>query len=133
MKRCSTCKETKPREAFGKDKSKSLGLKARCKPCDVSFMRQFRQDPTAKRKRKDYDLRTKYGITIQDYDRMLVEQDNNCAICNEFEPIERNPLAVDHCHSTGKVRGLLCSNCNTAIGKFKENRDLLIAAVQYLG
>ncbi len=80
----------------------------------------------------------KYGISIEEYDRMLEAQGNVCAICKLPERATNkrsgrvHNLAVDHCHDSGKVRGLLCSNCNTAIGLLKENADLFQSAVNYL-
>jgi hypothetical protein len=85
---------------------------------------------------KDHHLRTTFDITLADYGRMLVEQEGKCGICGGEETSTRNgkvkALGVDHDHTTGKIRGLLCVACNTGIGKFKDNRDLLLAAVKYL-
>lgn len=61
---------------------------------------------------------------------MLREQGGTCAICHGTETVGR--LAVDHCHSTGRVRGLLCTNCNQAIGKLKDDSQLLRNAINYL-
>ncbi len=94
-----------------------------------------KRDP---RKYKNKYLLRDYGITIEDYERMQQEQDNKCAICFKEEtalnPRTKEPrgLAVDHCHSTGKVRGLLCSMCNSAIGSLKDDISLLGSAILYL-
>lgn len=77
------------------------------------------------------------GITIDIYDDLIEKHQGLCAICNNEETrLSRNGgvcrLAIDHCHSTGKIRGLLCHGCNTGIGKFKDNIDLLQAAITYL-
>jgi hypothetical protein len=77
------------------------------------------------------DLRKNYGITEGEYDSMLLGQGGVCAICKGAEPSGRR-LAVDHCHTTGKVRGLLCSRCNPAIGLFNENVANLASAIDYL-
>lgn len=89
-------------------------------------------------KYKDKDLKKQYGIGLDEYNQMLKEQDGKCKIC-ENEEVAINPqtkeprrLAVDHCHSTGKVRGLLCSKCNTAIGALKDSVELLGKAILYL-
>jgi hypothetical protein len=79
--------------------------------------------------RKDYRLRRLYGITKSDYDAMYAEQAGCCAICGRGSPV----LHVDHDHTTGGVRALLCSRCNTALGLFGESPDVLRAALRYLG
>lgn len=87
--------------------------------------------------RRDYRLLAKYGITGEEYDAMEREQDGKCAICKQPErrygshgKVKR--LAVDHCHETGKVRGLLCADCNTAIGLLGDNPERVEAARAYL-
>ncbi|WP_204042742.1 endonuclease VII domain-containing protein [Acrocarpospora phusangensis] len=74
----------------------------------------------------------RYGISLADYDQMLADQDFACAICDRAHNDEQGPLYVDHCHATGRVRGLLCRPCNTAIGHFEDNRQRLIQAAAYL-
>src|SRR6267154_2260894 len=78
-------------------------------------------------------LKSKYGITLEQYQNLLKEQKFSCAICNKTPKQEGKSLAVDHCHKTNKVRGLLCLDCNTAIGRFKEDRRLFEKAMVYLG
>jgi len=75
------------------------------------------------------DLRRNYGISEKEYDDLLQQQDNLCAICRTKS--SKN-LHVDHDHDTGKVRGLLCSNCNTSLGLLRENPALFLSAVEYL-
>jgi hypothetical protein len=77
--------------------------------------------------RRDYDLRRKYGITAAEYDELEKKQEGRCLIC-----LEDRPLHVDHCHTTGVVRGLLCQACNTAIGKLGEDTERLNRAIDYL-
>lgn len=72
-----------------------------------------------------------YGITIEYYNQMFVDQNGLCAICGGHNTNGR-PLFVDHCHTTGKVRGLLCSHCNTGIGLLKDNITILQGAIKYL-
>jgi len=79
---------------------------------------------------KNTELKRSFGITLADYDRMLEEQNGVCAVCGQQDKHYR--LAVDHCHTTNKVRGLLCSPCNLGIGKFKDQPDRLEAAAAYL-
>ncbi|WNL50923.1 recombination endonuclease VII [Synechococcus phage S-CREM2] len=72
-----------------------------------------------------------FGISLNEYEAMLTEQKGLCLIC-KGEDTTGKRLAVDHCHETGKVRGLLCNHCNTGLGKFKDDPKLLEAAVLYL-
>lgn len=77
-----------------------------------------------------------FGISHAEYAELHKKQNGLCAICFKPETATRNgkvkSLAVDHCHDTGKIRGLLCSDCNTGIGKLKESEKILISAIQYL-
>lgn len=76
----------------------------------------------------------KYGLSIEDFDELLAMQDGGCAICGreDYGTSQARRLAVDHCHSTGTIRGLLCWNCNTVLGKFEDDPDRLVAAALYL-
>jgi len=103
-------------EYFYKDKSKKDGLSYKCKECD-----------------KDVSLKSQlmhsYGITVEEYDEMFITQDERCLICNNKS---KKRLSVDHDHNTGKVRGLLCSKCNTGIGMFGDDYHLVLRASEYL-
>lgn len=78
-------------------------------------------------------LKSKYGLTRQAYDAMFDGQNGLCAICHQPEITSfKRTLSVDHDHITGQIRGLLCHFCNTGLGKFKDNPQLLVAAAQYL-
>lgn len=106
---------------------------------------RYRSDPDSRRRKllrcqkwtrknpdkvKDMNVRRTYGITIQRVKEMLVEQGGTCAICKKAEGY--NFPHVDHCHSTGKVRGLLCQKCNHGIGLFSDDPDRLRAAADYI-
>jgi hypothetical protein len=73
-----------------------------------------------------------YGISHDNWNEMFAEQDGCCAICGKHQSEQKKRLEVDHCHVTGHVRALLCTNCNTALGKFYDNEDLLYRAADYL-
>lgn len=87
-----------------------------------------------------WQFKTKYGITPEEYAEMFARQSGACAICKRTEPIGRTSkytgvefwLHVDHDHETGAVRGLLCSDCNSGLGKFQESADILRLAIEYL-
>lgn len=83
------------------------------------------------------DLKKRYGLSLDDYVTMLKTQDNKCAICYKEETaISRfgtpKRMAVDHCHTENKVRGLLCEKCNRGLGYFCDNSEYLLRAAEYL-
>lgn len=73
-----------------------------------------------------------YGITKDEYEAMLAGQDGRCAICRTTEPKGKGGWHVDHCHDSGKIRGLLCHFCNFVLGNAKDNPEILRAAADYL-
>lgn len=84
-----------------------------------------------------YGLKARYGLTVEAYEQMFTEQKGLCAICGQPETVrqpsgELRNLAVDHCHTTNKVRGLLCFACNTMIGMAKDRIEVLEQAIYYL-
>lgn len=85
---------------------------------------------------KDSDLKRQFGISLEEYQALSDAQGHKCAICGEPETATRNGktkmLAVDHCHSSSKIRGLLCAACNQGIGKLKDDPDILRAAARYI-
>ena len=95
--------------------------------------RYYQKNKTAHRNRM---LKLNFGITLEEYNEIFNQQDGVCAICETAETGTRNgapiTLAVDHCHDTGEIRGLLCRQCNSALGWFKDDRELLYKALMYL-
>lgn len=81
---------------------------------------------------KDLRLQRKYGITLEDYFEIIDRQDGQCAICSTDISELDHTAHLDHCHETGRVRGVLCRRCNTGIGMLDDNADLLIKAAEYL-
>lgn len=82
---------------------------------------------------RKHNLSANYGITQSDYDSMLVAQNGRCAICLTDSPTGKwKVFAVDHCHTTGLVRGLLCNECNRGMGLLKDSAELLRKAADYL-
>jgi len=80
---------------------------------------------------RDFNIKRKYGLTSDDYSMLLNEQNGMCRICSE-PPEEGKVLHVDHCHKSGRIRGLLCLCCNTALGKFKDSPEVLERARDYV-
>lgn len=109
------------------------GRQAR-KEAKAAYQLAYRSKNREKQSHKERERR--FGISAHEYNEMIASQNNRCAICGEMETATRlgkvRALSVDHNHTTGKVRGLLCSDCNTGIGKLKEKRENLLAAVKYL-
>lgn len=77
-------------------------------------------------------LKTKFQLTIEEYNQKLKEQNFCCAICKIHHESSKLQLAVDHDHGTGKIRDLLCGNCNRGLGFFKDSAEILSLAIQYL-
>ena len=111
---------------------KSILTDVQCKHCNniIKAKDRARQGFTCKRCQhywKKYRIRTDY------YNSMLESQNGSCAICNKTDPgTKSKAFCVDHCHSTGIVRGLLCINCNAGVGSLKESEDIFYKALLYL-
>lgn len=150
---CGGCEDNLPTNAFYSNKAAYDGLSSRCKECCKKYDKQRRlqhpdivkasvqrklererQDPVRLAKRdlrnRRYELK-QYGLTVEDYDTMFDTQGGVCAICGE-PPVNGARLVVDHDHETGKVRGLLCSPCNTAVGRLDAVLDWHIKAGEYI-
>jgi hypothetical protein len=137
-KLCKKCGKYYPLEEMEKcKKSRERGGDGRrhtCMPCKRKrHYKSKDKNPLAQklRQRKSH-LWQRYKITLADYDRMLSEQDNKCGICGKDYTINGRNLDVDHCHLTGKVRGLLCNPCNSAMGKVKDNPEILRTMYKWL-
>ncbi|MFI8932032.1 endonuclease VII domain-containing protein [Streptomyces sp. NPDC053474] len=113
-KLCRTRNEIKPHSEWHRNATASDGLSTRCKACRAIQGRAGH-------------LKRQYGLTEAQRDEMIAEQKWLCVIC-----LKRDPAHVDHCHETGKVRGVLCFNCNSAIGKLGDDPDALRRAISYL-
>jgi hypothetical protein len=99
-----------------------------CKECYIARSKElYNLD-----KQRARMLKKKYGITPEKYDEMLSEQDYRCYICHKHEDKLDRSLAVDHCHKTGKVRGLLCGNCNRFLGQIDDNINTAERLLEYL-
>lgn len=114
-KHCTQCDLTKPSSEFGKDRTRPDGLLSACKLC-------------ARARRQRY----LYKASPEEIAAMLVAQNGLCAICGEDFSTKAKGYHVDHCHTGGGVRGLLCLQCNAGLGMFKDSPDLLRAAIAYL-
>ena len=140
---CKTCKKKYQQTGKGKE-SHSKALKKyqqseKGKACQTKYSKSERgrahhkknNREWYKRKGRDYSLKFNYGITLKQYEKMLKQQNEVCAICGEVN-LDGRKLCVDHDHKTGKIRELLCDNCNHVLGMSKENVDRLTKAILYL-
>lgn len=132
---CSKCGTEKPLSSFSVRKGLKSGLRSQCKECDLEYNRNFyhKMSDEKKKKRNRQISLTRRKITQEEYDFMYAKQKGCCAICGKHESnVLRNRLNIDHCHSTGKIRGLLCHHCNAALGHLEDSIDNLTTAISYL-
>lgn len=124
------------------DKKKDILLpRARIKSLDYYYRNRDKvrekqnkknSTPEAKAAARAYQLMKKFGITVDRYNEMLAEQNGVCAICAGNPRGQWNRFHVDHDHNDGKIRGLLCQDCNTALGLLKDNPNLMEKAASYV-
>ena len=112
-RRCVACKVTRPIKDFYPSPGRPGGYDYRCRICKSDNQSKYR----------------KYGLSYDDFEALVAKQEGKCAICNVHKG---NTLVVDHCHKSGKVRGLLCSGCNTGLGLLGDTRENLHKALRYL-
>jgi len=143
---CSSCKKELPLNKFCKDAQRKDGMHPQCKYCRkeydgkyylenkeeiLKYNKEYYEKHPEKRKQDSRKRRLKsYGLSFDDYDKMLIAQNNVCAICKN--PSNGRKLVVDHNHSTDVVRGLLCDYCNLALGPLKEDPIRIKTLLIYL-
>lgn len=150
MKTCAYCKEPKPLSEFGQSSRSKDGREYSCLECRRAICQQWRgrnQEKVAKKNARERASTRRLrpsrrevhwkSLPVAEYNALHDGQDGKCAICREPETAahqsgQLKTLAVDHDHETGKIRGLLCSRCNTAIGLLRHNEQFVEAAGQYL-
>ncbi len=140
VKYCPGCKTKKPHSEFLKNPVGTNGIDFHCIECKRKNSIKYGPSPEEKhqyylkdkKNMRNKKLLKKYGITLDDYYVMLSEQNNKCAICGKTPEEQGKDLAVDHCHTSNKVRALLCNNCNVAIGFLKDNVDITKKIMYYL-
>ena len=156
---CSTCKQEKNKTEFHKRSGRACGVISACKTCREKVSRIYYENNTEeiidkackyqkdnaqktttdhrawrvanRQKTKAYSLKNKYNLSLEVYESMILSQNGVCLICGNG-PSHGKPLVVDHNHETGEVRGLLCTYCNLGLGMFKDSKELLTAALEYL-
>lgn len=137
---CNRCKNFKVWEEFAINKKGKNDRKSICKVCSNNEQKKLakqrrEEDPEGvSLKRWEKHVAKVYKLSLEEVESMLVTQGNRCAICRGNKKIsaKRKDLYIDHCHRTGKVRGMLCSACNSMLGFACDNTDTLRAAIIYL-
>jgi hypothetical protein len=143
MKMCPRCNLSKPLSSFyvrkldKPGKWKTGDIYSYCKECVKLRNKKWHADNPEKAKAKDHRAGCKrFGLTTVQYNDMLQVQQHLCKLCGKPETATRNGkvkfLAIDHNHSTGEVRGLLCGDCNMGLGKFRDNTLVLLKAARYI-
>ena len=115
--KCSVCKQEFPKETCVPSHYKEgVCISYRCKRCKYAN-----------------SIKSRYGITVDDYNAMLEFQGNSCFICSKhIDDYDKDVFDIDHCHDKGHVRGVLCGPCNRGLGLFKEDKDALLRSIMYL-
>ncbi len=159
-KKCTKCHKDKVLSDFGKASNHKDGKKSRCLKCERAWhaenykknprkiidrnkewkqknptkVRQIAKNYLANNQQKfrEYRLRRTFGLTIQQYDEMYLCQSGCCAVCKKHQSELNRVLCVDHDHSTGKIRKLLCHECNKALGLLYENIRTIESLAKYL-
>jgi hypothetical protein len=126
---CPKCNETKDINEFFKDIHTAFGIAIYCKKC--SSERKKLRYKRHKSEHQDYRLKKDFGITLQEYNELFEKQGQRCCICGK-ENKSGKRFPVDHCHTTLKIRGILCDQCNNGLGLFYDNPTFLESAIKYL-
>jgi hypothetical protein len=144
---CTKCGEEKPLLEFVTDKRNRSGVGSWCKACmyqnsqrwrknnpekTLAYHREYGRQTSVKLYRRNWYLRKAHGIDHEAYSKMLLEQNNGCAICSGEANSKDGFFHVDHDHASGKIRALLCHFCNTGLGSFRDSQDCLSKAIEYL-
>ena len=130
VKTCYACKTEKSVTEFYK--SNVNYYQKECKDCCRIRKYKWYQTESGKLSSANTKLKRRFGITLEQFNQMYEKQNGKCLICDATESLLGHRLAVDHCHTTGKIRGLLCKSCNVALGGFKDNIENLKRAIEYL-
>lgn len=129
MKVCKICK-------IEKNESDFYANRKECKDCKNAAAKQWRKDNPENvekhlKRMRERAKERKYKITQLEFDKLLKDQKNKCAICsNKFK--NSKDTHIDHCHNSSKVRGLLCNGCNIALGQFQDNIQFMENSIKYL-
>lgn len=130
MKTCYACRLEKPLTEFYRCNVRYY--QRECKGCNKERKGRWHKTDAGKASSAATKLKARFGITPSQYDAMLSEQGGKCLVCDTTESYLGHRLAVDHCHTTGKIRGLLCKGCNLGLGHFLDNPVSMERAAEYI-
>lgn len=127
---CSKCKEEKELNQFNKNKAGLYGVHHYCRKCN-SIHKKNSYNYVKSRNRR---ILNSYNLTIEEVESLYIIQDKKCKICKTkySSTSTHGGLYIDHCHLTGKIRGLLCNKCNTLLGNCNDDVSILKSAIDYL-
>jgi hypothetical protein len=136
VKICTKCKKVKDISNFSKKNAKGRkpGLQPRCKACSIEDVNEWREK-TGEDGLKDFYYKRTYDMSLEDFNKTFIKQDGKCPLCYKqlnLRGTSGDRAVVDHCHKSGKVRGILCNECNRGLGYFKDNTMALLNAAAYL-
>jgi hypothetical protein len=145
MKQCSNCKELKSLDQYYTNAKTNKRTGTKCRECFKAYSREWKKNNKERKKELDKNWyiangeyrraqirQQKFGISAEQYKAMLQTQSELCGICGKHQSTFNKGLAVDHCHTSGKIRGLLCSYCNLMLGNSLDNIETLTKAIDYL-
>lgn len=133
MKKCSFCNTEKELSEYHKNSRAKDGLQSSCKDCRKGINQKWKDNnrESYQRVKRKAHVKAKYGVSLEWIDEQLEQQDNKCTLCDTQLHKGKN-IAIDHCHKTGIVRGIICRPCNSAMGMFNDNPALIERAIEYL-
>lgn len=134
MKTCIQCKLEKDQSCFYKRSASPDKLSYRCRDCDKAKRNSYNKEKGPDHFRKYTIIRTARlaGVTVEFIEQAMKDQGYRCKICNVHQDELSKSLCIDHCHTTGKFRGMLCGKCNAGLGYFKDSVSSLRSAIEYL-
>jgi hypothetical protein len=127
---CFRCKQEKPVSEFYK--SNTRYYQRECKICNRVRKYAWHHTEQGKRSSANTKLKKRFGITIEEYEKLVKEVGGKCEICGATQSTNGHRLAVDHDHQTLQIRGILCKDCNVALTLFQEKETVLQNAIKYL-
>lgn len=133
MKICKTCLKDKNNDEYSQYNNRGkILLRTNCKSCINKKAFEHRKKDSYKLVKRKRELKKNYNMTIEQYNELFIKQNGQCMGCNKHQSVLKQTLSVDHNHNTGQIRGLLCYNCNLAIGHALENIRTLENLITYL-